>query len=430
MLTRGAGQPEKRGTMVDVVIIGAGAAGVAAGRVLAARNIPFVILEASPRIGGRAYTDRASLPGHWDQGAQWFHCADVNPLVPEADALGWQVEKKDRINWSMNFRQGTPLGQAEDAVFEAELGAAFDAVYAASRGGQDVPVADVLPPTRFGPEVRSVFQLMISEDAEKTSALGYGDYDDTEVNWVVTGGMGALVERLATGLPIRTGVAVTSVTAQQGGRVRVETTGGAIEAKAAIVTVSTNVLLSGAIGFGTESAQVLELMQDLPCGTYEKVALAFDRLPFDPAERLFLNLVGAEAEPVLGFQIVEGPHPKLIAHFGGLAARQMLALGTEGMIDYARKGLAATFGSEAGRSIRAAAVTGWQANPWVQGAYSYARVGGGRARKAMIAANQGEVRFAGEAFSPQWHSTVHGAWDTGRAAAQEIAAILQAGKRF
>ena len=72
----------------DVVIVGAGAAGVGAGLELQARGVPFVILEAADRVGGRAFTDRASLPGPWDQGCHWFHCADVNPLVAWADRLG------------------------------------------------------------------------------------------------------------------------------------------------------------------------------------------------------------------------------------------------------------------------------------------------------------------------------------------------------
>jgi monoamine oxidase len=73
---------------VDVVVIGAGAAGVGAGQALRARGLSFTILEAGDRVGGRAFTDTASLPVAWDQGCHWMHCADVNPLVAEADRVG------------------------------------------------------------------------------------------------------------------------------------------------------------------------------------------------------------------------------------------------------------------------------------------------------------------------------------------------------
>jgi monoamine oxidase len=72
----------------DVVIVGAGAAGVGAGMELTKRGVPFVILEASDRVGGRAHTDKTSLPYAWDKGCHWLHCADVNPLVAEADRVG------------------------------------------------------------------------------------------------------------------------------------------------------------------------------------------------------------------------------------------------------------------------------------------------------------------------------------------------------
>ena len=415
--------------MVDVVIVGAGAAGISAGQALAARGISFVILEASDRIGGRAFTDRTSLPGHWDQGCQWFHCADVNPLVPIAEGLGWDFERGDRTDRAMTFLYGRWQSPEEDAAYDSALGASLDATYEAAKAGHDLPMDQILPNGgKWQPLVRSIFQQIASADPEVTSTLGYADYDDTETNWIVTGGLGTLVERLAFGLPIRTGIAVTAIVEGAGG-VRVETSAGAIDARAVLVTASTNVLLSGAIRFGSGSAQtVLDLMQDLPCGAYEKVALAFDRLPIDPSDRLFCNILPKDGDLPFGYQIVAGAHPKLIAHFGGSAARAVDAMSPHEIISLARDGLSAAFGSTATKGILATAVTGWSRNPWIRGAYSYARVGGGTSRKAMIAANSGAVRFAGEAFSLGWYSTVHGAWQSGRDVAIDLSTKLSTGQ--
>lgn len=413
--------------MVDVVIVGAGAAGIGAGRVLQAQGVSFVILEASQRIGGRAFTDRVSLPGQWEQGCQWFHCADVNPLVPEAEALSWAFEREDRIENSITRIGDQWLDPKALNELSADLAASMDAVYAAARQGRDVPISTLLASgDRWHPLRRNLFQLMISEDAENTSSLGYADYDDTDVNWVVTGGLGALIERMGQGLPVRTGVAVTAIS-DHGSGVRVETSTGVIGAKAVIVTASTNLLLSGAIRFGAPHvAGLFDLMQDLPCGAYEKVALAFDRLPFDPADTLFCTLVPGQGRLPMGFMIVNGPHPKLVAHFGGSAAREMAALGADGMIAEAKATLALAFGSDVTRGIIAGAVTGWSANPWVRGAYSYARPGAGKSRRAMIGLDTGRIRFAGEAFSREAHATVHGAWASGRDVAGDLAASLNA----
>ncbi len=409
--------------MVDVVIVGAGAAGVSAGLELAARGVSFVILEASDRIGGRAFTDRTSLPGHWDQGCQWFHCANVNPLVPVADSIGWDFEREDRLDRSMTFQAGRFLTPAEDDSEGAVLEAGINAIYAAAAAGQDLPLTAVLPQVRPA-FVDFVLRLQSSEDPDKVSTLGYADYADTNVNWVVTQGLGALIERLAIGLPVRSGVAVTGMAEGKGG-VRLTTSAGVIEARAAIVTASTNVLLSGAIDFAPGPVQAaLDLMQDLPCGAYEKLALAFDRLPFDPKDRLFCDLLTAATALPLDFQIVTGPTPKLIAHFGGRDARAMAAMGLADLTAHARDALAAAFGSQAPRAVTGSAMTGWSANPWTRGAYSYARVGAGTTRIAMIGMETGAIRFAGEAFSLPWHATVHGAWQSGKDVAGDLAAGL------
>ena len=415
--------------MVDVVVVGAGAAGVGAGQVLAAHGVSHVILEASGRIGGRAYTDRASLPGHWDQGGQWFHCADVNPLVPVAAALGWDFEQEPNTAPSLHHLGGRWLTAAEGTAADAALEAGFAAVYAASAAGREVTVAAVQPD--HGPSaayVRHVFQLMISGDPEGTSALGYGDYEDSDVNLVVTGGMGALIERLAEGLPIRTGKAVVAIAERKGG-VRVDLAdGGVIDAKAAIVTVSTNVLMSGAIRFDATGPVrgVLDLMQDVPCGAYEKVAFALDRLPFDQTDAPFLSVQPDGAGRLQSFQVLTGAKPKLIAHVGGSVARDWAALGREARVSEAEAFLVAAFGADVRRRLVGAATTDWQGNPWVRGAYSYAVAGRGGSRRAMWAAGaEGAVRFAGEAFSPRWHSTVHGAWASGRDVAEQVALGLR-----
>jgi monoamine oxidase len=73
---------------LDVIVIGAGATGIGAGRTLARMNVSFQMIEAKDRIGGRTYTDAHSLGHLWDHGAHWFHSADRNPLRELAELLG------------------------------------------------------------------------------------------------------------------------------------------------------------------------------------------------------------------------------------------------------------------------------------------------------------------------------------------------------
>ncbi|MEZ5716564.1 MAG: NAD(P)-binding protein, partial [Paracoccaceae bacterium] len=132
-------------TVHDVVVVGAGAAGIGAGLELAEHGLSFVILEAADRVGGRALTDRTSLPVPWDHGCHWLHSADVNPLVPWADRLGAVYAREERED-HFAIWQGGRFASAEELI---EAGgctlAAFAAIEAAAERGRDVSIAEVLP---------------------------------------------------------------------------------------------------------------------------------------------------------------------------------------------------------------------------------------------------------------------------------------------
>ncbi len=415
-------------TNPEVVVIGAGAAGIGAGLELQSRGIPFVILEASDRVGGRAYTDTTSMPRPWDQGAHWLHCADVNPLVAWADRLGAEYRQNDDQAAFGSWTSGRWRTPAEAAEEDDAIGAAFAAVYAAAREGRDVPIAEVITKgTPFDGATRCILQLMASEDPEHVSCLGYADYADTEVNWPVESGYGDLVRQMSAALPIRLGVTVTRVDQTAQG-VEVETSDGTIRAQRAIVTVSTNVLASGAIAFGPGPVQaVLERIADVPCGAYEKVAISLKRRIEPEADRRFCLIATKSEDTPIDFLISPSEPHMMLAQFGGDLARDGAADGPDGLAARAIEALVHAYGGDARREILATATTSWQSNPLIRGAYSYARPGTAQSRHAMIAEDTGSIAFAGEAFSRQWQATVHGAYQTGRDAAARLAENLSPG---
>lgn len=406
----------------DVVIVGAGAAGVGAGRALQARGVSFVILEAAERIGGRTFTDATSLAAPWDQGAQWFHCADVNPLRPEADRLGLAYEGSDWSDETAIWQAGRWLSPEARAEADGVIDHALGAIYREAAAGRESSLDAVLP--KAGPWAaitRNIARLMSSAEPEAVSVCGYAEYADTEVNLIVTGGYGRLIARLAEGLPIRLGQPVTRIV-QLGRGVRVEGPGGVIEAKAAIVTASTNVLNAGGIRFDApDVAAMLELMQDVPCGFYEKVAVTLDLLPEELGAARFAWADPGGGALSMGFQVPPGAVPMLIAHLGGDEARDLGRAGAAALQDHVLARLALVFGSGIAARVTGVAVTGWGANPFVRGAYSHVRPGIWQRRRQMIAAGTGDIRFAGEAFSLPWHATAHGAWQTGLDAAAAVA---------
>ncbi len=405
----------------DVVIVGAGAAGVGAGMELQKRGVPFVILEASQRVGGRAYTDKTSLPYGWDQGCHWLHCADVNPLVTEADRVGAEYLMEQRDDWNAVWANGTWADRAGRADTLATMEAAFEAVYEAGGKGRDVSIAEVLPDAGdMTSIVRHWMQLMTSGDPEQVSTRGYADYTDTYLNWPVKTGYGDLIERLAKGLPVRLNTPVASLE-QCADRVRVTTNNGSIEAKAAIVTASTSVLNSGAIEIGAGPARdLLTMIENVPCGYYEKIAIAFDTDVFGHIEQPSVNILPPDSSAPVNFQFANFGNPMVIGHVAGSVARDLAAEGDAAMVDFAMERLIAGFGSDIKIRMVNAATTGWGGNQYVRGGYSFAKPGCAHLRHEMIVTDTGNLAFAGEAFSKQWQATAHGAWSSGRDVAARI----------
>lgn len=403
----------------DVVIVGAGAAGIGAALELQARGLSAIILEAAARVGGRAFTDRTSLPGHWDQGCQWLHSADRNPLVAWTDRLGADVDRRPGFDDHLFWRAGRWLDADARHAEYASIDAGQALVHARAAEGFRGSVGALLA---GGPAYqRYITRLMSSCEPEEASAIGHAEYADSGVNWRVRSGFGAVIAGMARGLPVRLGQPVTAIE-QRGDGVRVTTPGGTLAARAAIVTASTNVLAGGAIRFTPGPAHaLLDLIGQVPCGSYEKVALALDALPAEVAATTGFGADPGDGGDAPFFQVVGGAHPKIILHMAGHLARDLDAAGAAAMADFAIGRLAAVFGSGFRRQIAGVATTGWQRNPLIRGAYSYCPVGQDDARRRLIGFETGNIAFAGEAFSPDWHTTAHGAYQSGRDAAARLA---------
>ncbi|MEM8789992.1 MAG: NAD(P)/FAD-dependent oxidoreductase [Pseudomonadota bacterium] len=412
-------------TNPDIVIVGAGAAGIGAALELQERGVSHLILEAAGRVGGRAYTDATSLPVPWDHGCHWLHCADVNPLVAWADKLGVDYLREEWVDHFQVWTDGAWEAKTEVDAARATLLDAYEVIEAAGEGGDERPMSALMPDLgRWNRAVPYIMALLHSEDPGRISCVGVSDYDETDLNWPVIEGYGELIRRMSEGLSIHLGVRVAGV-AETPSRTKISTDQGDLEAKGAIITASTNVINSGAISIGPGPARdLLDFIADVPCGAYEKVAISLSRpLVTDQAKRFAMVDPGPPQSP-LDFQIVQKPAPMMIAHMGGDLAREWVKAGAEARKAFALERLEMAFGREARDAVTGVATTNWLENPNVLGAYSYAVPGAGQRRHEMIAADTGRIAFAGEAFSKPWQATAHGAYQSGRDVAARICAHI------
>ena len=262
----------------DIAVIGAGAAGLAAGLALQAAGKRFIVLEARGRIGGRAFTDTESFPGiAFDHGAHWLHAAAQNPFTPIADSL--RVRYARDIDWSHRalFHRRRQAGRTSRA------GRGIRKPHGRHRATSRRPVTTAATspvPSLMDssdpwyPLSVRTFSQITSHEPKDCSTLDYSRYDGEGGDFPVEDGYGTLVARHAANLPVRLSTPVTRID-WSGTGVRIDTPAGTITAKAIILAVPVNVLIAGAIRFDPAlPAGLVEAYPRLPDGNVGKIRRA------------------------------------------------------------------------------------------------------------------------------------------------------------
>jgi monoamine oxidase len=408
---------------VDVAVIGAGSAGIGAARRLAEDGTRRVlVLEARDRVGGRVHTIApAGFP--LDRGAEWLHSADINPLSLIAQHLGFSVHRRPPEWTSRLARSG------QSAAAEADWLATREAQSRARRKAASEPedrsLASVLPPGgRWNQLLDATSTWGNGAELERVSVKDYVRYDEnsTNTNWRVGEGYGRLFEKLAEGLPIALETPVARID-HRGRAIRLDTVRGAVTAARVIVTVPTSILAAEAIRFEPPLPEKIAAAAGLPLGIDNKLFIALD----GPAPGIGCNefLVGSTTRrETMSYQIRPLDRPAIYCFFGGRFAAAMEREGAAAMFAFAADELADILGNEVRRRISLLAATGWLTDPWSRGSYSYAAPGHAGDRALLAAPVDDRLFFAGEATSPNFFSTAHGAYMSGVAAAEAILATL------
>ena len=271
---------------VDVAVIGAGAAGIAAGRRLAeAKHASFVVIEARERAGGRAWTvEREGLP--LDLGCEWLHSADRNLLAPIAERLGFSIYRR-RPDWMTRLHRSGATPEAE-ADWLSEHEAFYWAVHRAAQGAEDVAASTVLVPGgRWNALLDATSTWVNAVELDCVSCRDIDRYEDSGVNWRLREGYGKLFGALADGLPIAYGTPVARVA--HGGRpIRLETAGGTLRAARIVVTVPTDIIAGEHLVFDPPLPDKVAAASGLPLGLADKLFLHIDDALPDAEEELFL----------------------------------------------------------------------------------------------------------------------------------------------
>ena len=413
----------------DVVVIGAGSAGLAATAELLKNNKSVICIEAMNRIGGRCHTDNSIFGVPYDTGAHWLHNLHsqwndnyYNQIAQYGKDNGFKIY--DDYYEDDIIYDGRKIINDQKKIWD--LYSKIKKIK--SKAKEDRPFIDFIPNNlKQDKWFDTVAKIITTRDFDN-----FSPYDGNK-NWqsggdgngFVKGGYGALLAHYRKGVPVKLNTIATKIN-WSGKGVKVETNNGTIDAKACIVTVSTGVLNSSKIKFTPElPAKKYEAFDGISMNSYHRIAIEHDPKFFslygiNADNYLYMKVdsenSNSEPEAVNGLLRVFG---KNVSYFNtkGRFAKDLENEGQDASIDFVLNKLRSTLGSSIDKYFIKAHATEWINNPYTLGAYSGAKPGKANLRNALKEPVGKKIFFAGEATAGQY-ATVHGADRSGKRAAE------------
>ncbi|WP_018389395.1 FAD-dependent oxidoreductase [Ancylobacter sp. FA202] len=405
---------------VDVVIIGGGAAGIAAARQIAGAKRSYVLLEASSKLGGRARTEDA-FGARVDLGAGGFARSE-GTLASSAQGAG--LELIALPSGRRLFANGREVRESAYDAFAAALGTARRDLLAAVEGGKDVAASLALTgagPATTTPWAATVAQFLgplgCGRALSTLSALDLARRDALPDDTTSPAGIGTLMEGLGAWLNVQKDAPVTLVT--NAGRFHTVSVRGQrtpIRARAIVLAVPAPVLAAGAIRFNPGlPPRLVAALRAIPAGHLEQVAflLPGNPLALQPNEAVLTK--AGTAPPALLRGRINGSDLHVLT-FGDAPARTIAEKGAAAALPLARDWLRANFPT-AEVAISEVVASKWGQDPLIRGALSAALPGQGAQRRVFADTVQNRIFLAGDYVPVSGWGTLGGAFASGEAAA-------------
>jgi monoamine oxidase len=435
-------------TNVDVIIVGAGIAGISAARVLKAKGYSVLILEARNRIGGRIWTDN-SLGTPLDLGASWIHGITNNPIKQLADQFKLKTLKTDYKANQIYKNDGAPITNSEEETLTNRFNAVYERVMEIQQKRLDDELVDIswqqalteeLAKENFSSIELSELYFSLNTEIEHEynadlSELSLFNWDSSKnVNGedhIFANGYGQVIENLVMDSKLTSDILTNQVvkSVDYGQKVvKVTTNKNVFNASAVLITLPLGVLKSNTVTFIPALPKTKQnSIKKLGFGVLNKTYFQFPNFFWQEDEKNYLlnfissvkgfwtewlNIYCFNQKPILlGFNA--GKHGKEIERF---TDKELIA---EGM-----QTLQKIYGKNIPQPNRYL-ITRWCADPYAKGAYSFIGVGASSKDYDELAKSiNNKVFFAGEATSSADPGTVHGAFTSGEREAKKIILAL------
>ena len=403
----------------DVVVVGAGAAGIAAAKTLRANGLSFVLVEATNRIGGRCWTDSKIFGVPFDVGAHWLHYGDDNFYLSYAKNNNFSVYPDSRKNHV--YQNNTKLDGGLERLI-GPLKVYESAVEEAVVAGDDISIeqaaSDVVDKDKSTIEFL-IGPWVMGKEVSELSALDYESLTNGS-DWFCHQGFGALVQHYGANLPVSLNTRVESIDWSKRA-VKVTTNRGTIKADNVILTVSTGVLKAQVIDFQPRlSPEKYESFQGVSMGCYEHVALLFERCDALWEADSYLVRMADEGCSGFGALLNVSGTGLVFCDIGADAGKDLVVYGEAACIDFALHELRSTLGSESIQRFVKGYATAWLTHPYSLGSYASAAPGYQHLRKTLREPVADKIFFAGEACHRTMWASVAGAHQSGVEVAKRV----------
>jgi len=423
---------------VDVLIIGAGIAGVAAAATLRAAGKSVRILEARNRIGGRMWSWR-KWGAPVELGANWIETSKGNPLVNLAKDAGvaTHADPEEANELFIDTVAGRELSESEAEGLYNQIESMLDALITAAEDrdpNQDTSLRDALNNLpaykKLNPNRRRLIESALTQvlnddygvEADKLSWIGYdsGEAAYSGGNKFVIGGYDGIPTMLAGDTPIEYETVVDKISWDKNG-VRVASGDRVWEADAVIVTVPLGVLKAQSIAFEPAlPTKYTNALTQLEMGLLDRCVMKFDKVFWDTQYTTF-SVAGPDPAAWYQFIPLNGPLgiPALAAFNSGSVAWNLETKSDDEIKAEMLAVIKAAFDAEP--TVVDMVITRWGQDPFARGSYSYVPVGGSaKARNVLAKPVSDQLYLAGEAYTNTDSSSVHGAYNSGIATAKQV----------
>ena len=416
-------------TQTDVVIVGAGSAGLSAAKELARRGISFVVVEASHRIGGRAYSEEIAPDTWFDLGCAYLEVGpdpenqidESNPFIDFAVKQGAVVE--EYLYDSHYVRNGRSLNDGEMKDRERYYYECEEAIRRSVEAGDDCAISELVDlESPYATPYIDMMAVTAPQDLDEASAADFFHRVEEHRSFNTLRGYGNLVAQWGNDVEVSLNSKVESVD-WPGKDVLVQTIKGPIRARCLISTVSNGILAAHHIHFKPRLPDwKMDAIQGVPIGAENKIGVHFTKDIFAPEVSGYYQAWSSEAQGA--YIDVNLMSTNVVTVFmGGRFSIWMEQQGQQAACEFAVDRIADIFGNDIRRSVGRCIVTAWVTDPWTLGSYASALPGQFHQRESLPLGIDNKLFFAGEATA-RFDGTCHGAYWSGIRAASEVSKVL------